>query len=689
MNLKDFFAQKENPPELYWSLVIEPGWVQAGIWHMKEGVADIIAVSPTTAWEGDGELLGATDAALSSAVAKLPEKFTEPTKTVFGVGSSWVKGGEIAEVHLAKIKKICTELSLVPTGFVILPEAVAHLIKSEEGAPANAVILGLGKEFLDISVFSLGNLVGSATVARSVSLVDDVIEGLSRFGGVGTLPSRIIVFDGREGELDEARDALTGASWEEVKGVKFLHTPKVEILDSDKKILATSLAGAAELGGVSGVSSTGVENISEVKKGPSAEELGFVVGGDVSQTPATLPLPTIPTTPPAPPPSIKILDHLRGLFAKFSFPKFDFPNKKKLYLWGVILGVFLVGLVCYWWFYPKATVAIYVSPKKFEEEFDISFDANELAKVDVSGEKTKSVSGIKLVGEKAKGAISLRNGTASAINFPGGTILVSSGDLRFTLDNTASVSAAIDADNPGTASGDVIAADIGAAYNLAKDEVFKIGNYPKADAYAKSTADFSGGSSREISAVAGEDREKLLQDLTQELTEKSKSEFLAKISPDQIFVDSLVSLKTQEESFSHKVGDEADTLKLNLSVNAEGIISDRQKLADVVRERLKETIPQGFVLRDSQIGYEFEFVGENEGKYDFKVKVNVNFLPEVKSEEIVAKVSGRLPEVVEKYLSEVPGFSRAEIHLTPRFPGRFGTLPRVRKNITIEIVAEK
>ena len=210
MNIKDFFASRENPPDLYWSLIIEPGWVQAGIWYIGADVANVISVSPGAAWESEDELVGATDAALSSSIQKLPENYKEPSKTVFGVPSSWVEGGSIKEEHLERIKKVCTELSLEPVGFVIISEAIAHLYKSEEGAPLNAVIIGLSRESIEISIFKLGNLAGSTTVARSVSLIEDVTEGLSRFEVASPLPSRFIVFDGKEGELGGKRGACPG-----------------------------------------------------------------------------------------------------------------------------------------------------------------------------------------------------------------------------------------------------------------------------------------------------------------------------------------------------------------------------------------------------------------------------------------------------------------------------------------------
>lgn len=655
----DFLTKKETPPEAFWSLVLEPGIVAAGVWFVKEGSVEMIDASPATPWSEDGDLNQAVDTALSACVQKLPEDFEEPTKTVFGVSPSWVDGGAIKEEYLEKIKKICSELSLTPAGFVVLPEAISHYFKFQEGTPVNAIIVGLRNEELELSVFKTGNLIGTTQVARSLSVGDDVNEGLSRFEGIAPLPSRIIVYDGKEGELDEARNALSGENWGGSEKVRFLHTPKVEILEIDKKVLAVSLAGATEIAGVSQLTP-------KVEKPQEVDNLGFVVERERPDTPK---------------PSFK--------FPKLpKFPKLLHLNIKLPVIF-IVLGMSLLGAGAFWWFYPKAVISIYVSPKSFGEELEVAFSGQEAVSISVSGEKTKNTSGIKLVGEKAKGTVVIRNGTAGAINLNTGNILLSAGDLEFTMDASASVSAALSPGSPGTTTATVTAAAIGAQYNLAKDETFKVGNYPKAEVDAVATDNFSGGTSREISAVSEDDRDKLREELEAEVIENAKKELSSKANSDQIFIPELVSFEEKTVSFSHKAGDEADNLKLSLSIDARGIITDKKRLADSVREKIKDKIPQGFVLRDTQISYEFEFVEEDSnGNFVYKVIVKVNFLPEINQDEIIKKISGRLPEVVESYLTSISGFTRAEIRLNLHFPGLFGTLPRVKKNITIEVASE-
>ena len=85
----------------------------------------------------------------------------------------------------------------------------------------------------------------------------------------------MIVFDGKGGELEEAKEELMKSNWEtgpdSIGGtkMKFLHTPKAEILESSRKVLATSLAGASEIG-----NATTIGNASDL---PPEDEIKNVI----------------------------------------------------------------------------------------------------------------------------------------------------------------------------------------------------------------------------------------------------------------------------------------------------------------------------------------------------------------------------------------------------------------------------
>lgn len=725
MNLKDFLASRDNKEnENYWSLVIEPGWIQACIWRIIEGKAEIIAVGPPAAWSEEEELIGVTDTALSSTVQSLPEDAPEPSKTVFGVPTSWVTNGQIKDEYLDKIKKVCAELSLSPVGFVTLPEAIAHFIKSEEGAPLNAIVLGTGDENLEIAVFKLGNLVGTTTVARSVSIADDVKEGLTRFATNEALPSRFLLYDGKEGELEEVKQLLIGVSWDDLEKIKFLHTPKIEIVTTNQKVLSVALAGASEMANVSSfLEHEEKQETEELKQSEESQlgeadnfiepkDFGFVVGEDVAvkqqipqgqtavsyQTAEQSQLPQKPAIP------FNILRKAKNLVTNM-FSKIENIGGKRTLTIGLVLlaTLFIIGFVS-WWFLPKASITVFVSPKKLEDKLTIYIDMKatspdfsakvlpgEVIKTAVSGEKTKSTSGTKKVGEKAKGNVKIRNGKDKGedINLPAGTILTSAGGLKYLTDLSASISAALSTTDPGTANVGVTASELGAEYNLAKDEIFKVGNYFKAEIDAISVSDFAGGSSRDISTVAVEDQKSLEDDLTQELNERAKLDLLKEISSDKFFIEESIVATPSSKTFSGKIGDEASNLKLSLSLDTVGVVVNKTSLFDLAKEVLKSKVPQGFVVRDDQIKVSFEFKGLNKNRYEFNVGVSINLLPEVKPDEIAKKIAGKYPTLAQDYLTTIPGFVRAEIKFIPKLPGRLGTLPRVFRNINVEISAEK
>jgi len=654
--------------DLYWAIVLEQGWIQAGVWEITDGKAEVISVSPVTPWETDSEVVGASDAALSSAIQLLPEGTGEPSKTVFGVPPSWVDKGQIKEEYLQIIKKICTELSIEPSGFVVLSEAISHLIKVEEGSAVNAIIAGFGKDSLELSVFKLGNLVGTTQVARSVSFFDDIKEGLSRFVLEEGLPSRVVIYDGKEGELENIKDALMAANWESVEKVKFLHTPKIEIFSPEKKVTAVALAGAAEIAGVKEVVQKEIQNIVTPEKSLSPQELGFVVGEDIASKHSI--------QEPVLKPKRFNIGSLKRIFSFFKVPKIS--GKKNLVLFESVAGFSLILFLLFWIFVPKANIKIYVSPKRFEEKVETTIL-----------KETKSTTGTKKIGDKAGGSVNIQNGTGSILKLPGGTLVTAANNLKFSLVTSASISAALSPSTPGTYVVEVKAEDIGAEYNLAKNEVFSVGNYSKSEVDAVSTTDFTGGSSRDISAVSSSDTTNLLSNLTTELSINAKKNLLSEISSDQLLVEDSLVATASSKVFSNKVGDEASNIKLSLDLKTSAISVLKKDLTDLSLNVLSGEIPSDFYLDPANLNYGFTKLKDLSSASLFNLTITANFFPKEDLSLLAKAASGKSTAAVEEIFSKIPGFVTAEINIKPNLPWIFGYLPKLSKNISIEILSEK
>lgn len=749
MSLKDILSsKKDEPKEYFWAITIESGWIQAGIWRVLEDKTQVVVISPPTPWELEEEVVSAVDIALSSCIKNFPEDLQEPSKAVFGVIANWVSKGEIKEEYLEKIKKICSELTLKPVGFVVLSEAITHLIKSVEGTPVNAIILGVSKENIEVSVFRLGKLLGTFTVGRSISIVDDVVEGLNRFDQKEPYPSRLIIYDGKEGELEEIRQTLLKADWQDFEKINFLHTPKIEVIASEKKVHAVSLAGASELADVTSVYIEKDEEKVEEKKDIdeevtgevvtpaepiSPQELGFAIGKDIAEVvkrkeeaeiaPQVLkkeevarqeiPEPTIKERDFETPTSFmkfklfSIFGAIKNKLSKLSLDSMRFSAGaaigRKTFIFGVLFFVaILIGAFAFWWFYPKAQLTIYVSPRKLDEKVRITVDTQlesaDLTKkvlpgryltANVAGERTKSTTGSKTVGEKARGEVTLFR-VGPELTIATGTKLMGPNNLGFTLDESVTVASG-SASTPGTTKVGVTASDIGAQYNLASQTSFSVGNYSTADIEAKNEAAFSGGSSREISAVSEEDQKVLEKELKDELKDKAHEDLKKDLSEQDIFIEETLAATPSSRTFSNKVGDEATTLKLSLSLDTKAVAVNEGMFSELAQNILKEKVPEGFVLRSDQVDVDFNFEGEVNGRYDLSTAFSANLLPKIDIEEVTKKIVGRYPKVVEEYLkAEIPGFVRAEIIFRkPRFPGKLGTMPRVLKNIEVIISAER
>lgn len=742
---------KKGKKEYYWAFVLESDWVQAAIWNIFEGKVNVSSVGPPSAWKSEEELVGASDSALSASIQNFAENEKEPEKTVFGIPNLWAENGEIKEEHLAKIKRICTELSLSPIGFVVITEAIVHIIKSEEGGLANAIIVGIGTDCVEVSVVKNGKVFGSTNVSRSVSLDEDLVEGLVRIlGENGTSPSRIILYNGRDVELGEMKEILDKVSWEEKGKTKFLHPPKIEIITSERKVVATALAGGSELVGAksaeveknaSDADSTSLNNKGFQEPESDSKNTGFVVNEDIqnvseanfgeSDSVTDDFIKNAAEEVPLEQGSRKI-DHkqmvdevspgdsqgensftgrmskITGVFLKLipkrksGVIKSSPPSggKKIFVIGGITLLTLTVAGFFAWWFLPKAEVTVYVSPKRIEDRLEIkvntstsAFDVEkgillgEIVKSEVSGDKTKPTTGKKTVGDKATGRVMVYR-SGGEITLSSDTVIVSSDGLEFTLNGGITVASG-SASSPGKKEIDVTASGIGSEYNLVSGQNFTVGNYPSSEIEAKSESDFSGGTSREICAVSQEDQTELEEELKSELLDDARDKISRSISSEKILVVDTIKENVVNRNFSEMVGDESENLKLSLDLSIEGVVVDKGDLVKFAIKSLESKVPHGFSLRDEQVSVDFEFNEEEEGVYVLDAIFRANLLPEVDPESIAEKIAGKYPAVAEEYLVSLDGFERAEISQKLKLPGKLGSLPRVKGNIDVSIAASQ
>src|SRR3989344_1153988 len=147
------------------------------------------------------EFLKVLDSAISGAESALPEN-VQTHKTIFGIKDEWAQNNQIKKEYLEKLKKAWEELELTPIGFLVIPQAIIHLLQKEEGAPVSAILAEVNKKSVTVTLIRGGKIIETKTsdIHDTVPFTVDTL--LKHLHTSEVLPSRIIVFNG-EGNLSQ------------------------------------------------------------------------------------------------------------------------------------------------------------------------------------------------------------------------------------------------------------------------------------------------------------------------------------------------------------------------------------------------------------------------------------------------------------------------------------------------------
>lgn len=707
---------KKEKKESFFALQIGLELVKSAVWAVEADQVKIVSLGKAREWQSEEELLEAVDASLTSAAENLPfdQNFQEPNKAVLGLLPGWVKENKITPEKLQILKKIAKKLELIFTGFAVCNEAVVYHLKSTEGIPPTAILVYLGRTKILVSLVNLGKIVGSELVDKSGDLGADLIEGLSRIASEGIYPARILVY-GNEEKLEEAREELVSYSWHKA-GVNFLHLPKVEVLNSNFEIKAVALAGGREMAGAIKIeeaqaSELGGEKEEEIEKEAKEEvglikeepeTLGFVKGEDIREK--IQPEPKLPRFK-IPRLSFAWLKTINlGFFTRFLaklakvFPR-RIPIRTGLVV--ALLFIFIGVLVALFWFLPKAEVVLFAKPELLEKEFTVELDPEltsadrenlilpaEKVEVSLEKEKTSGTTGTKLVGEPAKGEVTIYNGTAGEKRFAAGIVITSASGIEFTLDDDATVASksgtAADS-TPGKVAVGVTAVEIGTEGNLASETNFTIVNYSQSDYVAKNDSSFSGGTSREVQAVAEGDQKKLVEQLAIELEKEAQEALLSKVVTDKNLVEDSLTSKVISQTFDRKIGEEATEVKLTLKVKFSALSFSEIEFRELVEEEIQAAVPDGFEYQaeESEVDFSLDKV-TGDGKALFLAYFKAKLIPILDLEQVKKNLVGKQVTIAEIYLDNLPNVDSFEANIKFRLPGKLATFPRMMKNIKIE-----
>lgn len=719
MSLGNFFSKltkkTAEKKDNFLALEINSETVKAAVWSIANNQVEVLRFGSIEEWEDKEDLLKATDATVTSACGGISP---EPAKIIFGLPMGWVEDGDgILQKKKGLLANLCEKLNLKPVGFVVSLEALITYLKMQQGTPPSAVFIQLSETEINVSLVNLGKVVDSQKVGRSEDLALDIKEGLARFKDVESLPARMILFDGLS-DFEEAKQQIISFDW--MAELPFLHFPRVDSLERDFVMKAIAIAGGTEVAKSLGFQIHEKESEKSSEE-VTAQDLGFVEEKDIKEATSKIKINVkeekeevekigekevkeeekIDTIKK---PMINLFIKVFKLFGRL--PRFV---GKKLFLWLLPL-ILVIGLPIFAYFnFLKAQVTLYFAPQNVEEKITFTLDpkasvvdldkavipAEEL-KTQVEGEAEADSTGEKLTGEKAKGEVTIYNKTDAGKTFSAGTVLVGEANLKFVLDEEATVassSSQIQSDEttvttPGKAKVKISAASVGEESNLKVGSYFSFKDYSSSSFSAKTEEGLSGGSSKKVKTVTAQDKKQLLDKLTKELEEKGKESLKNNLPEDKIILDKILTTTATQKKYDKEAGDEAEKLKLKMKLSVTTLAYNKNDMKKIIFQELKDILPKDFTLKDENL--ETEII--NTEVKDNKIRVELNtkaiLVPGLDTEKLKKELAGKSEAKAKDYLLSLPNLKRAKIDISPSFFGSLKTLPQLNKNIKIEIQVE-
>lgn len=686
------------------------------------------------------EMLEVLDKAISTAEETLPKNI-ETHKTIFGVKEDWVEKDKIKQHYLIKLKKVSDQLELTPIGFIIISQAVSHLLQKEEGAPVSAILVELGSKNLTVSLIRAGRIIEtkSSEIHESIPYTVDTL--LKHFQTSEILPSRIILFDG---DQDLSQEFLSH-SWS--KSLPFLHLPQIAALPSNFDARAVLFGAATQMGfDLLQEENQKIEIVEKSnkpiqEKNPqkeksqeiileenyiTPEEFGFIpIKSETSnenyvhETPGNDEKKEESVTPQTKDPDSKIsktsipLGIIKTIFSKLFIVlkklkfikklRFKLPmsknGKNKLLIPIILIVILLLGFFVFYLFGTKTEIVLNIKPRVVEQNKDVVFSTSpstspselnivgEEVSISEEGTASANATGKKEIGTSAKGKVTIFNNNINEINLSSGTKITSSNGLSFTLDDAIKIASAssdpFEGIKPSKKDANVSASSIGQTYNLPSGTKFSIEDDPLIA--AKNDTPFSGGTKKEVTVVSKKDIDNLIADLPKTLEEKAKSDLTHKIEKDKSLIPIFTKTDIIDKKLNKKQGEEANKVTLTATISYIGLSYSKNDLYSLAQSLIKDSVPNNLTAKKENITVDMKEAKLKEKSITASINIKALLEPTIDENELRSSLSGKSYNNAKTLLLKIPQADNAEISFKPNIPFLPKFISRNSKNIKITV----
>lgn len=648
MDLPNIFSHStELDVKLHICTIMTDTTIQSMLVRSSSHGAKILHRSPVLVYSDEQTAIIKMDESLQ----ELGEESEKINEVIFALDPGWLQNGDVVSTKKPFLQKLLKELALRPVGFVILSEAlVQHSIN--HNPHFSAVLLLLNQAQITVTVATQGKIVSTQTVGRSNDIGADLREAFARYlqdKGEAHLPGKLICasFALTEEELISCQQKLLDTVWGDA--VPFVQTPTIDVI---KPELAITIISQQVSQAVTAVAQPTLESnqslpVPEHPKAsahanvtPSSDNFGFAPvavqhARDMQERAVEVTHQALPTSFGIPI-TQKMMDgteeteedvelaveeseppasHKKSFFARLLHVEGKHHYNPKVFMGvGFAAGLTVLLVTGFIWLYYFSTVQISYSlvPKPIAKEISLTLDPAatqpdsekliipaQKVSVDVTQKSEGTTTGIKIVGEKAVGEVTIFNKTDSQKTFPAGTVIAQD-KLQFVTDKEVTVEASKENDTgTGKAYGEskvsVTAYLIGVEGNIDKDIELSVASFDKTSYAAKTTAPFTGGTSREIRVVSKEDRELLLSEAKKALLAEAAKQLEEK-SVDGLYILPTNELGITKAVYSAELEAASEDLNLTLTGTVTALAYKAADLVPIAQAILSDQVPSGYSL---------------------------------------------------------------------------------------------
>lgn len=226
MDLPNLFSAEAKSPFVI-ALLITDASVQVSLWKVDQGRVVVVETSDIHDYTDEKTCLIETDKALQ----ELGPDSEHVNEVVFGFEPWWVTEAGLRDERKPLLKKVTQELSLKAVGYVVITEAFAQYLRSEDPL-VSAVCVYFSESSIALTLIRQGKVIQTEVVGRSGDSVADVVEALARFQVQKHnthFPAKMVLLSHTLSvdELESEQQTLLTRTWTEDK--TFLHAPVIEL----------------------------------------------------------------------------------------------------------------------------------------------------------------------------------------------------------------------------------------------------------------------------------------------------------------------------------------------------------------------------------------------------------------------------------------------------------------------------